>query len=66
MTGTNMNTSASITFLAIIAMLIFIGPVFTIMALNKVFGMGLVLDFYTWLSVFWLQGLLVTKVNSNK
>jgi hypothetical protein len=61
-----MNTSASITFLATIAMLIFIGPVFTIMALNKVFGMGLVLDFYTWLSVFWLQGLLVAKVSSNK
>mgnify|MGYP000983384807 CR=1 FL=1 len=61
-----MNTSTSISFLAVVALLIFIGPAFTIMALNKVFGMGLVLDFYTWLSVFWLQGLLVAKVSSNK
>lgn len=61
-----MNTTSSITFLALMGLLIFIGPVFTIMALNKIFGMGLVLDLYTWLSVFWLQGLLVAKVSTSK
>jgi hypothetical protein len=52
------------TALGFVTFMIFIGPVFTIMALNKVFGMTLVLDFYTWLSVFWLQALLVASAST--
>jgi hypothetical protein len=54
-----MNISASLTFFAFIVLTIFFGPVFTIMALNKVFGMALVLDFWTWMSVFWLQYIVI-------
>jgi hypothetical protein len=61
-----MNTTSSLTFFAVIGLLIFIGPVFTIMALNKVFSLELNLDFYTWLSVFWLQGLIIAKAGSSK
>ena len=59
-----MNTTNAIIFIVIIGLMILIGPVFTIMALNKVFGMGLAIDFWTWLSVFWIQGLLITKVST--
>jgi hypothetical protein len=52
-----------IAFLAFIAGLIFIGPWFTIMALNQLFGFDLAVDFWTWLSVFWLQSLLVVRVS---
>ena len=32
-----------------------IGPVLTIMALNTLFGLAIVINIWTWLSVLWLS-----------
>ena len=43
--------------------LIFIGPLFTIMALNTLFGMSIAINFGTWLAAFWLTMLIAAKVS---
>lgn len=60
------STSATITTIALLLFLIFIGPVFTIMALNTVFGMGIPLTIWTWLSVFWLGIILNNMISVKK
>jgi len=46
--------------------LIILGPMFTIVALNTLFGLGITMNFWTWLSMFWLQMLLVGGYSSTK
>jgi hypothetical protein len=48
------NVKALALVLLLIAIIIF-APIFTIMALNTLFGLGIALTFWTWLSVVWLQ-----------
>lgn len=35
--------------------IVVVAPIFTIMALNTVFALGIPLTFWTWLSIVWLQ-----------
>jgi 5-bromo-4-chloroindolyl phosphate hydrolysis protein len=39
----------------LVVVLIGIGPVLTILALNTLFGLGIVINIWTWLSVAWLS-----------
>lgn len=43
---------------------VFIGPVFTIMALNTLFTTGINLSIGTWFATFWLHLIIATKTNS--
>lgn len=43
-----------VTAIVLILFSVFIGPVFTIMSLNLLFGLSIPLTFFTWLSTFWL------------
>ena len=43
--------------------LIFIGPVFTIMALNTLFGLSIAINLGTWLAAAWLTMLIAAKVS---
>lgn len=55
-----------ITFIALILFFVFIGPVFTIMALNTLFGLGIGLTIWTWLSTFWLTLIITAAARTNK
>lgn len=55
-----------ITAIALLLLAIFLGPYFTILALNAVFGTGIVMSFWTWLSVAWLQALVIAPLNGIK
>lgn len=50
-----------IAVLAILAIviLLFVGPWFSILALNALFGLGIELTFGTWLAMFWVH-LIIT------
>jgi len=48
-----------LTGIVLIVFIFTIGPIFTIMALNTLFGLAIPLNIWTWLSVFWLT-LIVT------
>lgn len=60
----NKETLAGATAILLLLFLIFIGPVFTIMALNTVFNLTIPLNVYTWLSVLWL-GLVIQAGKTN-
>lgn len=49
--------------LVVLVVLIVASPFVTILALNKVFHLGLAFDFGTWASVAWLQMLVVYRNN---
>jgi len=51
-------------FLAIllIFLFIFIGPYFTIMALNTLFGLGIEVTVGTWFAMLWLHFALVPNI----
>lgn len=55
-----------VTLIALILFFVFIGPVFTIMALNTLFGLGIGLTVWTWLSAFWLTLIVTAAARSNK
>lgn len=40
------------------------GPIFTIWALNLIFGLSIPLNFWTWLSVFWLHMVINSRSSS--
>lgn len=40
------------------------GPIFTIWALNLIFGLSIPLNFWTWLSVFWLHVVIKSRSSS--
>lgn len=50
--------------LLIVAVLVFIGPWFTILALNTLFGTSINLTIGTWLAALWIM--LVIGVNKGK
>lgn len=61
-----MNSKLSaITFLALVIALIAISPVITIASLNTLFGLGIPLTIWTWLSTLWL-GFVVNNISSVK
>lgn len=46
--------------------LLFIGPWLSILAVNHLFGAGIQLTFWNWLSMFWLHLVVASSVSSNK
>ncbi len=54
--------------LILIVLFIFIGPYFTIMALNTLFGLGIDVTFGTWFAMAWLHLALapISKSTSSK
>lgn len=53
-------------YLGLIIGLIILGPLFTIWALNTVFGLGIAYTFWTWLGVLWLTATLGASSISKK
>lgn len=49
---------------ALIAVFIFIGPAFSIMALNTLFGLGIDLTVGTWFAMAWVHLVLAPKSTS--
>ena len=47
--------------LALIVLFVFIGPFFTIIALNALFGLGIEVTFGTWFAMFWIHLVLAPK-----
>ena len=53
--------------IALIAVFIFIGPYFTIIALNTLFGLGIEVTLGTWFAMLWIHVVLAPKSStSNK
>jgi hypothetical protein len=50
----------------LIVLFIFIGPYFTILALNTLFGLGIELTVGTWFAMAWLHLALTSKSVSSK
>lgn len=50
--------------IALIAIFIFIGPYFSIIALNTLFGLGIELTVGTWVAMLWLHIVLAAKSSS--
>jgi hypothetical protein len=48
-------------YIVLLLLFVFIGPVFSIMALNTLFGLGIDLTFGTWFAMFWLNMVLAAK-----
>lgn len=57
---------AALIIITLIIGLIILSPMFTIVALNTLFGLDIAMNFWTWLSAFWLQMLLVGGYSSTK
>jgi hypothetical protein len=53
-------------FAPLVLLFIFIGPYFTILALNTLFGLGIEVTFGTWFAMLWLHLALVPKSVSSK
>jgi 5-bromo-4-chloroindolyl phosphate hydrolysis protein len=51
--------------LLLVVVLIVVGPIFTIMALNHLFGLSIPLDFWSWLAIFWLMACLSVRASGN-
>lgn len=49
--------------IALIAVFIFIGPYFSIIALNTLFGLGIEVTLGTWFAMFWIHVVLASKVS---
>lgn len=45
----------NLTILAVVLLLVFVGPAFTIMSLNTLFGLGNDLTLTNWLATLWLM-----------
>ncbi len=50
----------------LIVCLLFVGPVFTILSLNTLFGLTIPINIWTWLSAFWLGAVVYGSTVSNK
>ena len=48
-------------FAPLVLLFIFIGPFFTITALNTLFGLGIEVTVGTWFAMLWLHLVLATK-----
>lgn len=53
-------------YVALVVVLVIIGPTFTIWMLNKLFGLGLVNDWPTWFAALWLNYMVFNPVNNKK
>lgn len=53
----------AILVIALIAVFIFIGPYFSIIALNTLFGLGIEVTLGTWFAMAWIQVVLASKVS---
>ena len=54
-------------FIVLVLIFVLIGPWFTMLALNTLFGLSIPVTVWTWLSAFWLSALIGTSaINSNK
>ena len=58
-----MKSLGVVTIIALILVLFVAGPVFSIMALNTLFGLGIPFNFGTWLAAFWLTVLFASQKN---
>ena len=52
-----------ILYIALIAVFIFIGPYFSIIALNTLFGLGIEVTLGTWFAMAWIQVVLAYNVS---
>ena len=59
-----MTTGQALAILLIVVLLMICGPMITIWALNTLFGLKIILNFWTWLATFWL-GLSLGSVGAN-
>lgn len=50
----------------LIIVLIGLGPVITILALNTLFGLTIAVNIWAWLSTFWLSAFFTAAVRSGK
>jgi len=50
-------------FIVLAVLAIIFGPIFTIWAINALFGVGIPLNFWTWLSMLWLTIMVAPKVS---
>jgi hypothetical protein len=60
------NASAVFAALILIVILVVAGPILTIYSINHLFNLGWVVDLPTWLSVFWIQMLLIGSAVRSK
>lgn len=58
MTTQGAKITVALTLLAVFILLVLIGPIFTIWALNTLFGLEIPLTFKTWAAVVWLTTVL--------
>jgi hypothetical protein len=56
-----MSALSPLALISLLIVLVSVGPIFTIWALNALFGTGIAVNFWTWLSVVWLGGLIRTS-----
>jgi hypothetical protein len=61
-----MNTSGTLAVVVLAFALIALVPIATIYSMNQLFAMGWVVDFPTWLSVFWLQMIVAGGAAASK
>ena len=59
-----MKTSLAILFIVAVLTLVFVGPFFTILAINTLFNTVIPYTLGTWLAAFWLTALVAAKVKS--
>ena len=57
----NMNKTAGILLIVVGIVLIALGPISTILAVNALFGTSIEVTFINWLAMLWLQLLFVSR-----
>lgn len=61
MTKTTKDIAMLITIIVLLIFLIGIGPVLTLLSLNTLFNLQIPYTFWSWLSVSWLQFILIYR-----
>lgn len=61
-----MNAAGAVVAILFVIALIIIGPIFTISAVNVLFGTSIPITIFTWLSALWLQILVYGARKGNK
>ena len=54
-----------VTIIVLLIILIGVGPLLTIAALNTLFNLSIAYSFWTWLAMLWVQFLMLTKVSKS-
>ena len=55
----------SVMLLVLVAAIVFVGPYFSIQAVNTLFNTGIELNIYTWLSAAWIHLVLSSSTIKN-